>query len=508
MCMSNFDYVIVALNSCELITHKYHVGYISEYQAKIVIDLLNEDYKDYIKIIVLHHAVNASSDRVKEYVDTLKECINTKNIEKELLEKYINDGPNVDGNDRILSMMKHCHVHLLLHGHQHSNDEPGEVKWKSEEPVRGQICPAGSFGLSTDKLPIDQTNSMRLLHFFKMENQLVLKTIQLKYDPQKYIPSEPDRGCFDVVNSEPYKVYFPIEFDLPPCHENTTEEGGSNKGTRIVSEIIEIGADDTGNTEEKVYCKNNCFVEFTHIPEQIKLILQDSPELCKKLTAIIGNKKNVEELSQDIFNIGFERLWYNLSGNVRQFNKCLQELKQVLLLMAQSAINVDVVKKVREKIERNQKEVVVELPIRYALVAELILKTALKNEINIYRAIKDDQPCVQVKNMITLTEHGIDGDETDNYILEELVKRFFGPDPVLKDELLDRLGGRLKAYFLSKQPFLLVTSLKNITPIPYLSMFLIPEANEPVPCYGVITIGEDTLFELINIIIKTLSEKR
>ena len=502
-----FRLCIVALNSCELITHKYHVGHISEYQAKIVIDLLNEDYKDYIKIIVLHHAVNASSDRVKEYVDTLKECINTKNIEKELLEKYINDGPNVEGNDRIRSMMKHCHVHLLLHGHQHSNDEPGEIKWYSEEPVRGQICPAGSFGLSTDKLPIDQTNSMRLIHLGKMGDQLVLKTSQLKYDPQKYIPGEPDKGCFDVVNSDLHKVYFPIDFDLPPCHEFINERVESNKGENIFSEIVEVSVDDAGSIDRKTYLENDRFVEFAHIPMLIRVILQDSPELCTKLAAILDIENDVEGLLQDILDIGFENLWYIISGSVSQFNKCSEELKRVLFLLAQMTIKPDALKEVRQNIELKHQGVVVELPIRYALVAELMLKTAVETEIKVCRTIQNGRPHVLVEDMITIPDHGIDSEKLNDYLIEELAKRFAELSSVPKAELRNRLIKRLKVRYQSGEPFLFVTSNKSIRQIPYLALVLIPESNKPVPYTGVTYIDEDTIYELINIILMTLSDK-
>ena len=208
----NINLCIAALNSCEEETHEKHIGVISEPQAQAVMDGLYHDYKNYIKIIALHHAVNSKSDLADDYLENLKQSAESGKITLELLERFQSDALSVTGNAFINAIIEECRVHLVLHGHQHAEQQPHQVRWSPNQEEYCQICPSGSFGLKSDSLPPDQPNNLRLIHLADMENRLKLKSISLNYDPFARFPGKVGKGCFKPVEGL-FEASFPFDLD-------------------------------------------------------------------------------------------------------------------------------------------------------------------------------------------------------------------------------------------------------------------------------------------------------
>ena len=214
-----YDLCIAALNSCEEETHEKHIGVISKPQAQAVMDGLYHDYKNYIKIIALHHAVYSKSVIADDYLENLKKSAESGKITLELLERFQSDALSVTGNAFITDIIEECRVHLVLHGHQHADQKPHSVIWDDNQEEYCLICPSGSFGLKPDSLPPDQPNNLRLIHLAEIGNKLKLKSISLNYDPFARLPGAVGKGCFKPVEglskaSFPFNLNSKSEMDL------------------------------------------------------------------------------------------------------------------------------------------------------------------------------------------------------------------------------------------------------------------------------------------------------
>ena len=452
---NEYQLCVAAMNSCEPITHKAPLGGISEEQAQAVMDVFRNAYDNYIKIAALHHPVNSDPEKVRAWIEILKENFEKKKRDTDLLTKFENDAVSIGGSEYVTSILKDCQVHLLLHGHQHSFANLKQVKWR-ERTEFCQICPTGSFGIRPEGLPADQPNCLRLIQLFPENDRLQLKSMTLQYDPLAKMAGSVVKGHFQDLGRID-EASFPLYGDY---------------SLNIIQDLI-------------------------------KRILASSNDFRSALGMIFTEDDDPKELTQALVSMGFERVWVEAVGKLEFLNDHLDALKRVLLLLAQCAIKKEAIEAVRKKLETKDGRNVFNLPIRYPLMAELILKTAINTEIDVELKVEGGRREIIPRNMISLPESVFDGSRKRDYIIQQIISRF----PDLRDlpeaVLMESLSDRLEAYFLSNQPYFVVHDDPPTMNIPYMTEFIIPSRKETLPPRAVSNINESKLCELIKIILTT-----
>jgi 3',5'-cyclic AMP phosphodiesterase CpdA len=240
------------------------------------------------------------------------------------------------------------------------------------------------------------------------------------------------------------------------------------------------------------------------IRSQIAGILDTEPELATTLASPLQTNADSGSVAGAMVDSGFEGVWSRLSRELHRLRTHFEPLRRVLLLLAQASVRGDTVAEVRAQLQSGREVQVFNLQARYALMAELILKAAVETEIQVVIGA-DGRPASG--RMIELQETGFDGEKARGHAVAEVLERFKELASVPEQERLDRLRDRLRAYFVDNNPFVLVHRYGIEHKLPYLVEFLLPPSQEPVPLDGVTELGEDTLYELIKIILERTSER-
>ncbi len=241
---------------------------------------------------------------------------------------------------------------------------------------------------------------------------------------------------------------------------------------------------------------------------QIASFLRGNPPFCRALAEGLGGVNAPENLAQSLVGKGLAGAWQDVAGHLHQLRGHLGELRRVLLWLAQGTVKIDKVAEVREQMKSQQTINAFNLQARYALTAELVLRSAMVTEIQIAPGASEGHSPVVARQMIILLQTGIDRAKIRETVLVELEKRFkdLGTGADSQPQREARLQGRLKAYFLSRSPFLLVHGHQDPVNFPYLFEFMLPPPDQQVPLDGVTVMDEDTLYELIKIILIQTSE--
>ncbi len=237
------------------------------------------------------------------------------------------------------------------------------------------------------------------------------------------------------------------------------------------------------------------------VRRQIAGILNTEPELAAALAELLQTTADSGNLAQAILDRGFEAFWSCLSRELHRLRACFEPLRRVLLLLAQASIRGDKVAEIREQLQSGREVQVFDLQARYSLMAELILRAAVETEIQVHLSADGR---LDGGRMIELMETGIDREKAHADVVAQLLERFKEAATVPEQERLSRLRGRLRAH--ASNPFVLVHRHGIEHRLPYLVEFLLPPAHEPVPLDGVTELGEDTLDELIKIILEQTAE--
>jgi predicted MPP superfamily phosphohydrolase len=492
---------IVALNSCEQETDKKHLGVVSKEQAKPVMKSLRDrtELKDYVKILALHHPVNALSDKASAYFNAMVSGIesreepssagdrvlqfmkkltgwkNDKTVTLDQMRRFQADALSVDGNHLINAIMEDCQIHLLLHGHQHSFDAPHPHKWRSTAEGHCQICPAGCFGIKTDGLLEDQPSCLNVIHIGEKNARLEMNKIFLEYDPVERLPWSLDPGCFRDTNREPATAVFPISDRL-----------------RYWSPPIGVEARSASTSE--------------HVPEQIAMILDSAAGFREVWVKLLKVTDDIKKIASKLIETRLEKVWGIAVRNLRGFNGYRTELRDLLFWLAEAEIKPGEVERVRAAIESETGIVVIPLQTRHALIAEMVLKVALKTEIEIQMIHQGGHYNIQPRNMIQAPSSLESGIEVANQRedLMDILRAKFGFENLKGEELENCIVGRLRAAVSSFSPYFLIQRGKNAIKLPYLCEFILPAFDSTVPQNNVTDMGEETLYGLIENILKRL----
>jgi hypothetical protein len=472
---------IVALNSCEQETDQRYGGVVSEEQARKVMDIIRQDYQNYIKIVALHHPINSTADKAAPWKNFLEQKCQAGEMTKALFQSFCNDALSVEGNEFVNAIVEDCRVHLVLHGHQHSYDMPHQHRWRDPDGYC-QICPAGSLGLDLkpEKMLKDQPNCLRLHHLFEKNARLQLNSISIEYDPLERLEGVVTKGCFRNTGREPFEASFPLALQF-------AHWAGSVSRKEVPAATAGIDQHD-------------------YIHKKIVQIFNEKIGFRDALADRLKKTDTPEGLARALVEKGLEKAWREIIRDLNPFKDHFDELKRVLFLLAQATIKAEEITSVRTQMKTEDEYNVFILNSRYALMAELILKAAIETEISVIQATKDGRLSVEPRNFITVKlDSGIDRTKSESNIAHDLALRsHYDATKWSEDERVEWLRGVLEAYFNSNMPFLLVHSCRDPLKLRYLPEFILPSHDKRVPPDGVTSINEHTLYELIKIILTTI----
>jgi hypothetical protein len=470
---------IVALNSCEQETNTKHLGVVSREQARLVMEWFrnNTEFKDFIKILALHHPVNALPDKAMLYLDELQK--NDK-ITNDMLERFRADALSIKGNSFLNAIMEDCHIHLLLHGHQHAFDEPHQRKWRESSEGHCQICPAGCFGIKPDGLLENQPSCLNVIYLKEKNVHLEMKKIFLEYDPMKRILGSLDPGCFRDTGRDPSEAVFPLSSAL----QYLKKPGKST-------------------------AQLNSFVEW--IRSKIETLLSADADFCRAMSVCIGEANAAESLSAALVHRQFINVWSNIAGeNLHKYQKHSSAFQEVLFLLAQAECDAILVDQIREQLKKGERLNVFRLNTRYIEMGEFILAAALQQRVHVKKGSSTSS--LETERMINLCnfdlgETGFDSEKMRIETLNHLLKKFKDNaqwNTTEKARMTD-LEQSLTAYFLSKEPFSVAHFGEKPLNIPYMVEFLIPhqttEEDKVTQC------GDALLYRLIGIVLEKTGDK-
>jgi len=319
---------LIALNSCEMVTDLIDKGFVSTDQIKKAMDNLGEaNYKDYIKILALHHPINPLPERALKWLHYLKTLNAEGTLNEKMFNKFESDALPVEGHEGIKEIAKQRQVHLILHGHLHGFGENQTIRWnQSEEYHEAEYCQigmAGSFGLAPEKLPEQQSNGLKLIRLFTQNARLHFNSFFLEYDLSVTPDGAFTPGCFRDTSRTPMTASFPIPNSLRYWSGSSEEEETAEGKTDRV------------------------FLEY--LQTRIKTVLQETPVLCTLLSQKIKGIDDPGNLAQTLIEWGFVRVWRDVVGELTRFKIHLNELKRILFLLAQGAVKTKEISKIRKQ---------------------------------------------------------------------------------------------------------------------------------------------------------------
>ncbi|MBN2718837.1 MAG: metallophosphoesterase [Deltaproteobacteria bacterium] len=468
---------VVALNSCEQETDEKHEGIISKDQAQPVMDRLYQgaDLKGFVKIIALHHPVNASSDGIARYLENLKK---EPNLTPQLLARFESDALSVKGNEFINMIMADCHCHMLLHGHQHSFDEPHPWKWKQDSNGHCQICPAGSFGIKPDELLEDQPSCLNVIHLFEKNVRLNMRKIFLEYDPVERLPGTLDTGCFRDTGREAFTATFPL---TDACRDDVrTADSHSEK-----------------NFGKKSFDK--------WIHDRIESLLVANSDFCRCLAVCLDAPNAAGPLTDELVQRRFSGVSSEINGDYAEDVRAYStQLKEVLFLLAQAECKPELVEQVRETLKKGEPLNSFQLKTRYIDLAELVITAALQQKVQIQKG--SGASPLAANRMINLCnldqrEPGFNSDNLRVEALSHLMDRLKISKDVKTTDAARRIDfyQSLEAYFLTKKPFAIAHFCVQPLEIPFIIEFIVPDKTDEKDM--ITQCGDALLFQLISIML-------
>jgi 3',5'-cyclic AMP phosphodiesterase CpdA len=502
--------VLVALNSSEQITDIKPTGTISKEQAQAVMDAL--DSKSYqIRIVALHHAMETDNGAAMAWISYLKEQLKIGTMSASLLDKLENSAIDVKGKQWVNRIIEEKMVHLVLYGHQHKyHQKPGAERWKDQQ-VYCQVCAAGSFGIKPEKTFNSQPNCIHLCNFIEKNERVQLNFAALEYDPAWPHPNRVAPGCFHEVENY-YANGEPPEFPLVHCTESAVAGDVSGYVRQRIIDILEVNANDAPPDFPLVHCTESAVAGDVsgYVRQRIIEILEANTNFRTALAKIWDITDTPEAVACRFNDKEFAAVWNVLSERPRDFKGYFSELTDILFLMAQGAVSEEQIAKVREKLRATEPNKVIELNIRRGLMAELVLKTALEQAVNVKFQRTDEDLDVVPKNEIPNKETGIGNDKRESDMVNELARKWITPGKRLtdysEDDLKRMVIDNLKAYFDMREPLFIV--LDNFDPLdfPYLVQIIVPRKDRKVPMDSVTPLGEDYLLRLIYITLEKISK--
>jgi formylglycine-generating enzyme required for sulfatase activity/3',5'-cyclic AMP phosphodiesterase CpdA len=195
------------LNSCELESHRKQDqrGYLSEIQAQSLMNYWQE--KDAgIRVAAIHHnpfitAPANIEEWIKDFTEKIGNEAGKQSVDESFIRRFAADLTGLEGKEYLKNLAQDCQVSLLLHGHQHEDDQ-NSWTWRR----KGQTCllSAGSMGLKPEKLPKDQPNSAQLILLNPEEKEM--RACTLVYSPGArakgtvspgfFVQDNRDRDCY------------------------------------------------------------------------------------------------------------------------------------------------------------------------------------------------------------------------------------------------------------------------------------------------------------------------
>ena len=489
---------VAGINSCEQIDDQRHLGLVSEEQAEDAMDTLAA-YSDKIKIVALHHAVNSDIEKLRPWISYLRNQCKLGSIDEKVLERLENDALNVRGGDYLRRILQDRHVHLLLHGHQHSYDGPKPERW-TELETYCQIYPAGSFGLKPNNLPKDQPNCLQLYFFYEDDSRLYLKSSTLEYDPNESLNGVVGKGRFRDIGKN-FVSSYPV-IPRPKQDEKLPSVESKDCPVYLKEQITEIPNSPELPSLEVADCT-------VYVKEQIEEILNDPDKkgLCAAFFILLdeesqkelldkGKQEEPAAIAEILIENGFAGTWFKIEGRLKHFSDFFDELQKILLLLVQTTVKPEAINKVRPYFVANKRINVFESDIQYGLMAEVVLKTVLEREIDI-----------TLKNQVTLLETGIDHSRRVDALVERMASKLSIPDNEPREKLRERVEQQLKAQYMSKEPFFFINQFQDPVSFPYLVEFYRPKSEPPENAQCIRYEEEDFLYRLINILLEKLAKR-
>jgi hypothetical protein len=328
----------------------------------------------------------------------------------------------------------------------------------------------------------EQPSCLGLISFDEHNAALRARLLLLEYDPLERLTGSVKKGRFRNTGRTVPDLRYPLPREtvrFTPSHD---------RGTTTADEQDKKLID---------YVKHKVFD-----------IVEAHPDFRRELAKRLNEVDDARGLSNNLMDKGFVPVWELVARNINRFKPFFKELKRVLFLLALGSTKGQVVAEIREKLSAKERVNIFPFQARHALMVELILKAAIESEMELSKVIKDGRSSVALNRSVDLLEEcGLDHDKMRKKALSHLSDKFPEFDRNASEiEQISCLEQRLLAFATSSRPYFVVHRNRESLSIPYLLEFKLPEKGQIPREDEVVSIGEEFLFQLINIILEEIEK--
>ena len=209
---------VAALNSSEREDDEKPGGFLSEEQAKSLMEKWKQSGPARLRIIAVHHNPVATTQENEKWTnEAVAAKEKTTGIKADVIRHYISDLVGFDGREGLKRVAKDMDAHLVVHGHHHDAQDTDSWPWRLGDG-HCAVLSVGSFGLSDNQLPGDAPLSCQIIQFVTEGPQPRLKAHPLVYDPRHRPQGAIQPGAFrgDLKSDAAYDKPLVLPKDWAP----------------------------------------------------------------------------------------------------------------------------------------------------------------------------------------------------------------------------------------------------------------------------------------------------